>query len=156
MAAVVGAALLFLGATACGGSASKSSSTKSASTPTSSTSATTSPSQGGGTSSVSTGPVHGTLHAGNHAPRVNQPWAYSLRVTDASGHPLSGTVDIQFVFGDQVVGRDTPPHHVVTNGRWQDKLTFPAAAVGAPLKFRAVVHTQLGSITLDWPVTVQA
>ena len=73
---------------------------------------------------------------------------------DATGHPLSGTVEIEFVYGGQVVGRDTPPSHPVRSGRWQDKLTFPAAAVGMPLSFRAVVHTAQGSITLDWPVTV--
>ena len=66
-----------------------------------------------------------------------------------------GTVDIQFAFGGQVVGRDTPPTHPVVNGRWHDTLKFPAAAVGMPLTFQAVVHTRLGSITLDWPVTVR-
>jgi hypothetical protein len=104
---------------------------------------------------VSTGPVHGTLRGENHAPRINKDWSYSLRVTDASGHPLSGKVDIEFVFGGQVVGRDTPPTHPVINGRWHDKLKFPAAAVGMPLTFQAVVHARLGSITLNWPVTVR-
>jgi hypothetical protein len=78
-----------------------------------------------------------------------------VQVTDASGHPLSGTVDIEFVFSGQVVGRDTPPTHPIENGRWQAKLKFPAAAVGTPLTLRAVVHTRVGTITLDWPITVQ-
>jgi hypothetical protein len=91
----------------------------------------------------------------NHAPKVNQHWRYWVKVTDASGRPLSGTVDIEFVFGGQVVGRDTPPTHPVTDGRWRDTIEFPATAVGIPLTFRAVVHTQLGSITLDWPVMVR-
>jgi hypothetical protein len=99
--------------------------------------------------------VHGTLLGKGHAPRINEAWSYSVRVTDAGGHPLSGTVDIQFAFGGQVVGRDTPPTHPVANGRWHDTLKFPAAAVGMPLTFQAVVHTRLGSITLDWPVTVR-
>jgi hypothetical protein len=71
-------------------------------------------------------------------------------VSDAAGHPLSGTVEIEFV----VVGRDTPSSHPVANGRWRDTMTFPADAVGHPLTFRAVVHTRGGSITLDWPITV--
>ena len=71
------------------------------------------------------------------------------------GQPLSGTVDIEFVFGGQVVGRDTPPTHTVVNGGWHDTLKFPATAVGMPLTFRAVVHTRLASVTLDWPVTVR-
>jgi hypothetical protein len=148
--------LLSLGAVACGGSGSKSNSTKAQTTPASATPpATTSPSQGGGKSSVSTGPVHGTLRGANQAPRINRDWSYAISVTDAGGHPLSGTVDIEFAFGGQVVGGDTPPTHPVTNGRSYDKLKFPAAAVGMPLTFQAVVHTRLGSITLDWPVTVR-
>jgi hypothetical protein len=78
-----------------------------------------------------------------------------VRVTDASGHPLSGTVEIEFVFGGQVVGRDTPPTHPIKHGRWQDKLKFPPTAVGEPLTFRAVVHAQPGTVTLDWPITVR-
>jgi hypothetical protein len=109
-----------------------------------------------GTSTVSTGPVHGTLVGQNHAPIVNILWPYAVHVTDATAHPLSGSVEIEFVFGDQVVGRDTPPTHPIRNGRWQDKLTFPPQATGEPLTFRAVVHTRLGSITLDWAVTPRA
>jgi hypothetical protein len=105
--------------------------------------------------SVSTGPVRGTLHAPDHAPKVSRRWLYSITVTNAAGHPLSGTVDIEFVYGGQVVGHDTPPTHPVRNGRWHDYLQFPAQAVGFPLTFRAVVHTSLGSITLDWPVRAQ-
>jgi len=43
----------------------------------------------------------------------------------------------------------------VTNGGWHDTLEFPADAVGEPLIFRAIVHTRLGSITLDWPIKVR-
>ncbi len=98
--------------------------------------------------------MRGTLHGANHAPAANKKWPYSLTVTDAAGKPLSGTVDIEFLFAGQVVGHDTPPTHAVKDGHWHDRLTFPPAAVGQPLTFRAVVHTQQGSITLDWPVTV--
>jgi hypothetical protein len=68
-------------------------------------------------------------------------------VTSASGQPPAGTVDIEFVFGGQVAGRDTPPTYPVTIERWHDTLKFPAAAAGMPLTFQAVVHTRLGSIT---------
>lgn len=132
-----------------------SSSSTSAPASTSATPTTSAPAQGGGTASVRTGPVRGTLRAPNHAPIVKQSWRYSVTVTDAAGHPLAGTVDIEFVFGGQVVGRDTPPTHPLKNGHWADVLKFPAAAVGQPLKFRVVAHTRKGSITLDWPVTVK-
>ena len=87
---------------------------------------------------------------------MNRPWAYWVRVTDSAGRMLSGTVEIQFLYADQVVGRDTPPTHPIRCGRWQDSLTFPATAIGMPLVFRAVIHTHIGSITLDWPVKVNA
>jgi hypothetical protein len=133
---------------ACGSGSSSSSA--------SSTRTTTSPAPpaAAGGASVSTGPVHAVLRGQDHAPVVNAPWRYSVRVTDASGHPLSGRVDIEFVFAGTVVGHDTPPTHPLRHGRWHDVLRFPAAAAGHPLTFRAVVHTARGSATLNWPVTV--
>jgi hypothetical protein len=150
-------AALSLCVTACGGSGSTSSATKSQSAPKTATTSTstTASSNSGGTASVTTGPVRGTLHGANHVPKAGKPWPYSVTVADAAGHPLSGTVDIQFAFGGQVVGRDRPPTHPLKNGRWHDNLQFPAQAVGFPLTFQAVVHTRMGSITLDWPVSVQ-
>jgi hypothetical protein len=156
---VVLSAMLSIGVAGCGGGGSKSSSTIS-STTTSATvartesSSTTTTSSGQGVASVHTGPVRGTLTGQNHAPKANQNWSYSVTVADASGHPLNGTVDIEFAFGGQVVGHDTPPTHPVVDGRWHDTLTFPAQAVGEPLSVQAVVHTRLGSITLDWPIEV--
>jgi hypothetical protein len=99
--------------------------------------------------------MHATLHGENHAPTVKQPWYYSVLATDASGHPLAGTVDTEFVFGGQIVGRETPPTHPLTDGRLNDNVTFPAQSVGVSLTFQVVVHTTLGSVTLDWPVKVQ-
>jgi len=85
---------------------------------------------------------------------VNRPWTYTVTVRDSAGHPLSGTVDIEFTFNGAVVGHDTPPTHPVRDGRWRGTLEFPAAAVGEPIDLQAVVHTAMGSVTLDWPVTV--
>jgi hypothetical protein len=144
--------VMSLAVAACGGGSSSSSTHTTA---TAQTTATQSQASQGGTSSVTTGPVHGALIAKDHAPQAGKLWPYAVHVSDAAGHPLSGTVDIEFVFGGQVVGRDTPPTHPVRNGLWHDKLTFPAPAVGEPLMFRAVVHTSLGTITLDWPVKVR-
>jgi hypothetical protein len=110
----------------------------------------------GGTAAVLTGPVRASLHAESHAPVQGRNWAYAVRVSNAAGRPLSGSVEIQFVFGGQVVGRDTPPSHPVRRGSWHDRIIFPPAAVGQPLTFRAVVHTSLGSVTLDWPIKVRS
>ncbi len=140
MARLVAAAAIALALTACGGSNSKSSSATLSAT-------------GTGHSSPAPTPVHGRLVGANHSPTVGVNWPYTVTVTDAAGHPLNGTVTIEFTFGGQVVGRDTPPTHPLTNGRWHDNLKFPAAALGEPIDLQAVVHTHLGSITVDWPVT---
>ncbi len=94
------------------------------------------------------------FHGVNHAPKVGKPWKYSVVVTDASGHPLEGTVDIDFTFGGQVVGHDTPRTKTLKHGLWHDALTFPAQSLGQPLAVQATVHTSAGSIVLAWPITV--
>jgi hypothetical protein len=149
-----GAAMLLCGvvlafaAAGCGG-ASKS---KLSTTPTTQRTATTSPSPTGA-STVTTGPVRGTLTAPDHAPVAGKLWPYMVKVTDASGKPLPGTVDTEFAFAGQVVGRESPPTHPLVNGALSDMVTWPPQSVGQPLVLQTVVHTSLGSITLDWPVT---
>ena len=142
--------LLSLGVTACGGS---SKTTTKTSPPTTSSAPT--PTVTAASSAVSTGGIHATLHAPNHAPVVDKPWPYTVIVMDASARPLSGTVTIQFALGRQIVGRDTPPTHRLKNGRWHDVLRFPARALGIPLTFQTVVRTPAGAVTLDWPVKVK-
>ena len=106
-----------------------------------------------GGAAVTTGSVHASFQAADHTPKIGKGWPYSVHVTDAGGHPLSGTVKIQFTFGGQVVGTDHPSVHPVRDGLWHDSLTFPPAAVGQPVTLQAVVHTSAGSVTLNWPVT---
>ena len=98
--------------------------------------------------------MHAVLHAPNHAPKAGKPWRYSIVVTDAAGHPLSGIIDVQFTFAGQVVGKDIPPTHKFTQGAFQEVLTFPARAVGEPISLQLVIHTTEGSTTVNWPVTV--
>jgi hypothetical protein len=114
---------------------------------------TTSPKKPVKTTPVYARPMRATLVGENHAPKVNQPWSYSVTVTDASGHSMSGTVDIEFALSGTVVGHDKPPTDPIT-GNLHHTLKFPAAAVGVPLEVQAIVHTTLGSLTLDWPITV--
>jgi hypothetical protein len=175
-ATVLISVLLALGTEACG-SGSKVSAAKVSATATTATAATTATSASqtvapshashgrtGGPSvqplpgpvvSGSAGGMRATLHGDNHAPTVNKHWHYSVLATDASGHPLSGTVDTEFALGGQVVGHETPPTHRLSSGRLNDAVTFPAQAVGVPLALQVVVHTHLGSVTLSWPVKVQ-
>ena len=148
-ARTAGAVLAAVSLAACGGSSS--SSTSSTHSGTASTSSATR--AGGSSSSVSTGPVHGTLVGANHAPKINVKWPYAVTVADVAGQPLDGTVTINFTFGGQVVGHDTPPTHKLANGRWHDNLKFPPQSLGEPISLQAVIDTSKGSITLAWPVT---
>lgn len=109
----------------------------------------------GPTSSVTTGPVHATLTADSHTPIVNQTFNYTVRVTDAAGHPLGGTVLTEFAYNGVVEGRETPPVHRLKNGVLHDNVEFPPESVGYPLELQTVVRTSKGSVTLVWPVTVK-
>ncbi len=159
-AALLVATLLGLCLAGCGGAAKPRTVSRST-TATQATGSTTTPTQPAeGTtgpsprSAVTTGPVRATLRGENHAPVVNRNWSYTVSATDASGHPLEGTVLSEFVFAGQVVGRETPPTHPLKRGRFTDVLQFPARALGIPLTFQTVVRTRLGSVTLGWPVRV--
>jgi hypothetical protein len=148
LARTAAAVLAGIALAACGGSSSSSTS------PAHSTTSTSSTTQASGSgASVTTGPVHGALVGANHSPKIGAKWPYTVSVTDAAGQPLDGTVAINFTFGGEVVGHDTPPTHPLKNGHWHDNLKFPAQSLGQPLSLQAVVHTSKGSITLSWPVT---
>lgn len=153
---VAGAALLALSAgvlSACGGS-SKQTLTKTKATPPTTTPA-ASPTTAT-TPTASSGPVHATLRGATHTPTAGKPWDYSVHVTDATGKPLTGTVETEFVApGIGVVGKETPPIHPLKNGLLSDSVTFPAAALGHPLYLVTVVRTSAGSVAVGWSVTVK-
>ena len=139
--------------TGCGGSKSKHS------TPTTHTTTSTSHSSGGASAgtatspTVTTGPVHASLHGANHSPVVGSHWVYTLHVTDASGKPLSGTVDTEFAFAGTVVGHEVPPIHRLKDGVLRDHIEFPSSAVGHPITLVTVIRTSAGSVAVAWPVT---
>lgn len=145
---------LLIGIAACGSSKSK---TTSSSTSTAKTTA-AAPSANPATATTptaATGPVRATLHGANHAPVAGQNWVYTVHVTDASGKPLAGTVETDFVVsGLGVVGKETPAVHNLKNGTLSDTIQFPTDAVGHPITLVTVVHTSAGSVALGWPVNV--
>jgi hypothetical protein len=150
---VIALVVVCLTAAGCGGSESKHKTTT-----THATSSTTHASGGmnAGTAStptVTSGPVHASLHGANHTPTVGTNWVYTVHVTDASGKPLSGTVDTEFAFAGTVVGHETPPVHRLKDGVLHDKITFPSSSVGHPITLVTVIHTPAGSVALGWPVT---
>jgi hypothetical protein len=100
-------------------------------------------------------PIHATLVGEDHEPTVNKNWTYSITVTDAKGQKLGGTETTQYTFNGSVVGTEKPENVPFKNGYYHDTVQFPAAAVGVALDVQAVVHTSIGSITRDWPITVK-
>jgi hypothetical protein len=144
----LGALVAAVALAACGGSASSTSATAPSKTTTAA-----SASSGPSSSEVTTGPVRGKLVGDNHTPKLKANWFYTVTVTDANGHPLSGTVLTQFAFGGQVEGHETPPTHKLVDGRLHDRINFPPESLNVPLTMQTVVHTPKGSITLSWPVT---
>jgi hypothetical protein len=130
-AAPVLAAALGLGLSACGGS----SGTHTASTPT----------------APPPPAVHATLSAPTHAPKVNKPWHYVVRVTNA-GKPVAAIVHLQALFQGVAVGQIG--RHAVKNGVWSETIEWPPASVNQPLVFQ-VLATALGqTVTINYPLQV--
>lgn len=100
-------------------------------------------------------PVHATLTGENHNPRVNQPWTYTVTVTDAHGNKLSGTETTQYTYSGAVVGTEQPTNVKFAGGVYHDTISFPARALGMPLDVQTKVHVSLGSVTLEWPIIVK-
>jgi hypothetical protein len=145
---------LLLGAVACGSSKSKTTSSSTSTTNTTAAAPGANPATAT-TPVAASGPVHATLSGVNHTPVAGKNWTYTLHVTDASGKPLTGTVDTDFVVaGLGVVGKETPPVHKLKNGTLSDTLQFPADAVGHPITLVTVIHTSAGAAAVGWPVNV--
>ncbi len=132
-AAPVLAAVLGLVLTACGGS----SSSHTASTPT------------------STAPpppaVHATLTAPTHTPKVNTPWHYVVRVTEA-GKPVAAVVHLQALFQGAPVGQIG--RHAVKNGVWSETIEWPPASVNQPLVFQVLATAVGQTVTINYPLQV--
>ena len=147
------ATVLVLVVAGCGGSSQpKTTATRATATP----AQTTADPARAHSASAATAAMRATLGGDNHTPTANKLWSYTVRVTDASGKPLAGTVTTDFVFpGLGVVGKETPAVHPLKNGALIDSVTFPPSAVGHPLNLVTVVRTDAGSVALAWPVSVK-
>jgi hypothetical protein len=94
--------------------------------------------------------VTATMHVAGHHPRVNQAWPLSFVVT-AAGAPARASVAYEYLFAGQVVARRS---HYTFTGHFSDTFRWPAAAVGYPLTFRAVVVSGKATVNLDYAVQV--
>ncbi len=153
--------------TACGSSSKSTGSAATATTPsTPGSAATTAPSTSAGGAVTTTagssalsapdvvtgsaGGVTATMHLAGHHPRVNQSWPLSFSVT-AAGAPARASAAYEYLFGGQVVARRS---HYTFTGHFSDTFLWPAAAVGYPLTFRAVVVSGKATVNLDYAVQV--
>ncbi len=101
-------------------------------------------------SASAAGPIKVTISA-PVKPKVNVPWAYSVKVVDATGKPVAAKLSLV------VIDPLGTPHPVeffkkptfVTNvpikGVFSDKIIWPPASVGYPLKLRATAKA--GGVT---------
>jgi hypothetical protein len=103
-------------------------------------------------SAGSSGAVTATLHAGTHHPRVQRPWPIRFTVT-SGGRPARASVSYEYLLGSQVVAHRS---HYTFTGHFADIFKWPAAAVGYPLTFRAVIVADGATIDLDYAVQVTA
>jgi hypothetical protein len=105
-----------------------------------------------GTVTGSSGAVTATLHAGTHHPRVQRPWPIRFTVT-TDGRPARASVNYEYLLGSQVVAHRS---HYAFIGHFADVFRWPAAAVGYPLTFRAVIVADGATVDLDYAVQVTA
>jgi len=95
--------------------------------------------------------VRATLHAGTHHPKASGRWPIHVTATRA-GVAVHASIEYEYLLGTQVVAHRS---HYTFSGHFSDELEWPAAAVGYPLTFRAVVVAEGQTLNLDYPVQVQ-
>ena len=101
--------------------------------------------------------IHLAMTATNHTPVANKPWHYTVRVTDSAGKPVSATVHAQVLSQGQVVGQiDNGAVHNAPTGVWTEEVTWPPAAVGAPLVMQLVVTALGTTATVNYAIQVKA
>ena len=103
-----------------------------------------------GTVSASSQGVTAALRAPTHSPRVGVGWPIHFTVARA-GAPARASVSYEYLLGTQVVAHRS---HYTFTGHFSDLFDWPAAAVGYPLTFRAVIVSGGVTLDLDYPVQV--
>jgi hypothetical protein len=145
-----------LGIAGCGGSSASKPSTGRSSTaagpqPSTSPPIATASSGSGRTVHASAGGVDATLHGSTHTPKAEQVWPLYFTVIRA-GHAVRASVRYEYLLGGRVVAhRD----RYSFDGHFSDVFKWPAATVGYPLTFRAVVAAEGSTINLEYPVRVK-
>ncbi len=83
----------------------------------------------------------------------------TIRVTDAAGRPIAATLRMLILFGGTPVGKVDGGRVYRFVGTWREKpgqeITWPTAAVGQPLTFRAVVTAGGTTRHADYAIQVR-
>src|SRR3990172_1747726 len=106
------------------------------------------------------GPIKVTISA-PVKPKVNVPWAYTVKVVDASGKPVAAKLSMVVVdpLGTphpvEFFKKKTFVTNVAIKGVFSDKIIWPPASVGYPLKLRATVKVSGRTVKKTLALTVK-
>ena len=106
-------------------------------------------------------PIHVTVQAATHTPRINTHWTYTVRAT-RDDKPAPGKITVQIV--DPIGGvhpvefgaNTKKVTKVPIRGTFRDYMIFPASARGIPLKIRVTVVVGTGRSVVNYAVTPRA
>jgi hypothetical protein len=113
------------------------------------------------TAGLAVAPIHVTVRAATHTPRINSHWPYAVRVM-RDGKPVAGKITVQIV--DPIGGvhpvefgaNTKKVTNVPVKGTFRDYMIFPASARGIPLKIRVTIVVGTDRSVANYPVTPQA
>jgi hypothetical protein len=108
---------------------------------------------------TSAAPAVNVTISASHTVKVNAKWPVVVRVTDASGKPLAGTLTNNILLGGQPVGKVDNGKVWHFDGSWHvpkgQEITWPAQAKGQAFAFQAVVTVHGTTVKKAFPVTVR-
>jgi hypothetical protein len=94
-----------------------------------------------------------------HTVKANAKWPVVVRVTDASGKPLTGTLTNNILLGTAPVGKVDNGKVWHFRGSWREpkgqEITWPALAKGQAFGFQTVVHVNGRTVKKAFRVNVR-
>jgi hypothetical protein len=95
----------------------------------------------------------------SHTVKANAKWPVVVRVTDASGKPLTGTLTNYILLGSTRVGKVDNGKVWRFRGSWREpkgqEITWPAVAKGETFGFQTVVHVNGRTVKQAFRVDVR-
>jgi hypothetical protein len=101
--------------------------------------------------------IHVTISA-SHTVKANAKWPVIVRVTNAAGKPLAGTLTNNILLGGIPVGKVDNGKVWHFSGSWREpkgqEITWPAAGKGQTFGFQTVVRVSKRTVKKTFLVTV--